>query len=100
MEKKKLQTLKQNLRTKYGLVDFLAQDGSTMVVVKVCSEDKSRGSLIEALTVSEREKYILLLHELMTSYQTNCARVDLAITSNAVESPKSNYYKGIIEFNR
>lgn len=99
LEQKKLRILEQNLRTNSGFVDFLAQDGSTIVVVKVGSKNKNSTSIIDAIDASEREKLILLLHKLMTDYQTKNARVDLALLDNSLETPKYKYYRGIIEFN-
>jgi len=99
LEQKKLQILKQNLRTKFGSVDFLVRDGSTIALVKVYSKSENSNSIIDAIDASTREKLILLLHKLMSTYQTNKARVDLALLDNTSEVPKYKYHSGIIEFN-
>lgn len=100
LQKKQLQILQRNLRTKFGEIDILARDGQTLVIVEVKAKTSDRqGSAIEMITYKKREKLILLAHELMMKYKSPNVRIDVVTVDEAGDTPIIKHHKALIEFN-
>lgn len=98
LKKKKLQILKRNLRTKFGEIDILAQDGKTLAVVEVKTNTSEQfGSVLRMIKPARQRKLVLLTCELQMKYQTESVRIDVVAVDKTGDSPKLKYYKGIIE---
>jgi len=99
LETKKYRILQRNLRTKFGEIDILAQDGNTLVIVEVKAKTSDRfGSAIEMVTKAKQRKLILLTHELQMTHQTESVRVDIVTVDQAADQPELKHYKGLVEF--
>jgi putative endonuclease len=106
LQKKRHRILARNLRTKYGEIDILSQEGKTIVVTEVKTKTSDFfGAAIEMITPAKQRKLVLLTHELQARYQTNNVRIDVVaidfVTSKAGQAqvdPVAKHYKGVIEY--
>lgn len=93
-----MKILAQNLKTKIGEIDILAQDQGTLVVVEVkAKSNASYGSAIEMITRAKQRKLLLLARELQMKYQRDSVRVDVVAIDQFLETPTIQYYKGALE---
>ncbi|MBI4948161.1 YraN family protein [Candidatus Berkelbacteria bacterium] len=95
---KKYKVLATNLRTKFGEIDILAQDGNVLVIVEVKTKSNDFfGHAIEMITATKRRKLILLAHELQMKHKTDSVRIDIVTIDNAESEPVIKHHKGMIE---
>lgn len=99
LQKKRHKILARNLRTKYGEIDILSQEGRTIVVTEVKTKTSDFfGAAIEMITPAKQRKLVLLTHELQAKYQTDNVRIDVVAVDDAGAEPKLKHYKGVIEY--
>ena len=99
LQKKRHRILARNLRTKYGEIDILSEEGKTIVVTEVKTKTSDFfGAAIEMITPAKQRKLVLLTHELQARYQTDNVRIDVISVDNAAGSPRLKHHKGVIEY--
>jgi putative endonuclease len=99
LTKKGHRLLALNLRTKFGEIDILTQDGKTVVVTEVKTKSSNFfGAAIEMITPAKQRKLVLLTHYLQSQYQVDNIRIDVVAIDEAAIEPKLTYHKGVIEY--
>ncbi|MEX0594745.1 MAG: YraN family protein [Patescibacteria group bacterium] len=98
LKQRGLTILSQNLKTKLGEIDILAQDGRTLVVVEVKAKSNFHyGPAVEMITGKKRRKLLLLAREIQVDYKRESVRIDVVTIDQFPDSPKIKHYKGAID---
>ena len=96
---KRLKILGRNLRTKFGEIDILAEDGRTLVVVEVKTKTSAvYGAAIEMITPTKQLKLIRLARWLQAKRQRPAVRIDIVTVDSVANSPQLRHHKGVVEY--
>lgn len=89
--------LVRNLKTKYGEVDLLAQDGSELVIVEVkLKTNQSYGLAVEMITKAKRNKLRVLAQVVSSQYNMVKYRIDVvAINVDERGKVRLEHYKSV-----
>lgn len=86
--------LARNWKTKYGEIDIIVSDGSTLVIVEVkTKKDRSYGRAIEMITARKRQKLQMLAILAARYYNKVKYRIDIVTIDHlSGQSPTIEHY--------